>query len=43
MFVTKRIGPKSKDLGKIKKLYEEAFPENENHFRRAVSTDLCRT
>ena len=29
MFVTKRIGPKSKDLGKIKKLYEEAFPENE--------------
>ena len=29
MFTTKRIGPKSKDLGKIKKLYEEAFPENE--------------
>ena len=29
MFTTKRIGPKSKDLGKIKKLYEEAFPEKE--------------
>lgn len=29
MFVTRRIGAKSKDLGKIKRLYEEAFPENE--------------
>lgn len=29
MFVTKRIGPRSKDLNKIKKLYIDAFPENE--------------
>lgn len=29
MFITKRIGARSKDLGKIKKLYEDAFPENE--------------
>lgn len=29
MFVTRRIGARSADLGKIKKLYEEAFPENE--------------
>ena len=29
MFTTRRIGPKSKDLGKIKQLYYDAFPENE--------------
>ncbi|MBQ6802585.1 MAG: GNAT family N-acetyltransferase [Oscillospiraceae bacterium] len=29
MFITKRIGAKSKDLKKIEKLYIEAFPENE--------------
>ena len=29
MFVTKRIKPSSKDIRKIKKLYIEAFPENE--------------
>lgn len=29
MFVTKRIKPGSKDLGKIKQLYYDAFPENE--------------
>ncbi|MBR5872329.1 MAG: GNAT family N-acetyltransferase [Oscillospiraceae bacterium] len=29
MFVTKKIGPTSKDLSKIKKLYIESFPENE--------------
>lgn len=29
MFITKRIKPGSKDAAKIKKLYLEAFPENE--------------
>ena len=29
MFITKRIGAKSRDLGKIEKLYIDAFPENE--------------
>lgn len=29
MFITKRIGPRSKDLGKTEKLYIESFPENE--------------
>ena len=29
MFVTRRIKPSSKDIRKIKKLYIEAFPENE--------------
>ena len=29
MFLTKRIGPRSKDIPKIKKLYIESFPENE--------------
>ncbi len=29
MFVTKRIGAHSKDIPKIKKLYFDAFPENE--------------
>lgn len=29
MFLTKRIGANSKDISKIKKLYIEAFPENE--------------
>ncbi len=29
MFVTRRISPKSRDLGKIKALYVDAFPENE--------------
>ena len=29
MFVTKRIGPRSKDLEKIRQLYTESFPENE--------------
>lgn len=29
MFVTKRISPHSKDIPKIKKLYIDAFPENE--------------
>lgn len=29
MFVTKRIGANSKDISKIKRLYIEAFPENE--------------
>lgn len=29
MFITKRIGARSRDLKKIEKLYIEAFPENE--------------
>ena len=29
MFLTRRIKPGSKDLGKIEKLYIESFPENE--------------
>lgn len=29
MFLTKRIGPHSKDIKKIKQLYIDAFPENE--------------
>lgn len=29
MFITKRIGAKSRDLEKIEKLYIDAFPENE--------------
>ena len=29
MFTTRRIGPKSKDLEKIKALYYDAFPKNE--------------
>ena len=29
MFLTRRIKPRSKDLGKIERLYIESFPENE--------------
>ena len=41
MFITRRIGAKSKDLKKIEKLYIEAFPENERFsFSKMIKNEI---